>query len=119
NPPKGELGVVTDSGACKGFSLDYADFVGMPMANLTKETRARLRATVPEFVEAVNPVDVTAQAIFEPTLYTRSIDALMQDARVGGVVASVISGSPEVGLARAGFIAEGKVDNGKPLLCVF
>jgi acyl-CoA synthetase (NDP forming) len=119
NPPKGALGVVTDSGACKGFSLDYADFVQMPVANLTKETRARLRATVPEFVEAVNPVDVTAQAIFDPSLYTKSINALMLDDHVGGVVASIISGSPEVGLARSGFIANGKPDNGKPLLCVF
>lgn len=119
NPPKGALGVVTDSGACKGFSLDYADFVQMPIASLTKETRARLRATVPEFVEAINPVDVTAQAIFDPSLYTKSINALMLDDHVGGVVASIISGSPEVGLLRAGFIADGKVDNGKPLLCVF
>jgi acetate---CoA ligase (ADP-forming) len=119
NPPKGALGVVTDSGACKGFSLDYADFVRMPIASLTKETRARLRATVPEFVEAINPVDVTAQAIFDPSLYTKSINALMLDDRVGGVVASIISGSPEIGLLRSGFIADGKVDNGKPLLCAF
>jgi acyl-CoA synthetase (NDP forming) len=119
NPPKGALGVVTDSGACKGFSLDYADFVGMQVASLTKETRARLRATVPEFVEAINPVDVTAQAMFDPSLYTKSINALMLDERVGGVVASIISGSPEIGLVRSGFIADGKVDNGKPLLCAF
>jgi acetate---CoA ligase (ADP-forming) len=119
NPPKGALGVVTDSGACKGFSLDYADFVGMPVASLTKETRARLKATVPEFVEATNPVDVTAQAMFDPGLYTKSINALMLDDRVGSVVAPIISGSPEVGLMRSGFIAEGKVDNGKPLLCAF
>ncbi|HEX4191495.1 MAG TPA: CoA-binding protein, partial [Stellaceae bacterium] len=118
-PPKGALGVVTDSGACKGFSLDYADFVGLPVANLTKETRARLRATVPAFVEAVNPVDVTAQAMFDPGLYTKSINALMLDDRVGGVIASIISGSPEVGLLRSGFIADGKVANGKPLLCAF
>ena len=119
NPPPGALGVMTDSGACKGFSLDYADFVGMPVATLTKATRARLRATVPEFVEATNPVDVTAQAMFEPLLYTKSINALMLDDGVACVVASIISGSPEVGLARAGFIADGKVDNGKPLLCAF
>lgn len=119
NPPAGALGVVTDSGACKGFSLDYADFVQLPVADLTKETRARLRATVPAFVEATNPVDVTAQAMFDPSLYTKSIDALMRDERVGGVVASIISGSPEVGLVRAGFVADGKVENGKPLLCAF
>ena len=111
--------MVTDSGACKGFSLDYADFVQLPVANLTKETRARLRATVPDFVEATNPVDVTAQAMFDLSLYTKSINALMLDDRVGGVVASIIAGSPEVGLARSGFIADGKVDNGKPLLCAF
>jgi acyl-CoA synthetase (NDP forming) len=64
-------------------------------------------------------VDVTAQAIFDPSLYTKSINALMLDDRVGGVVASIISGSPEIGLVRSGFIADGKVDNGKPLLCAF
>ena len=119
HPPKGALGVVTDSGACKGFSLDYADFVGMPVADLTKATRARLKATVPDFVEATNPVDVTAQAMFDPGLYTKSINALMLDDGVGGVVASIISGSPEIGLMRSGFIAQGKVENGKPLLCAF
>ncbi len=118
-PPAGDLGVITDSGACKGFSLDYADFVKFPIAGLTNETRTRLRATVPDFVEATNPVDVTAQAIFDPTLYTKSIQALMEDKTVGGVIAAIISGSPEVGLMRSGYIADGKIDNGKPLLCAF
>jgi acyl-CoA synthetase (NDP forming) len=118
-PAKGGLGVVTDSGACKGFSLDYADHVDLPIAPLTDKTRKTLRATVPEFVEATNPVDVTAQAIFDPTLYSRSIKVLMEDPTVGAVLASIISGSPETGLTRSGYIAEGKVDNGKPLLCAY
>lgn len=118
-PPKGGLGVVTDSGACKGFSLDYCEFVNYPIAEINAKTRATLRATVPEFVEATNPVDVTAQAIFDPTLYSRSIKVLMDDPNVGAVVASIISGSAEVGTVRSGYIAQGKVDNGKPLVCAF
>ncbi len=118
-PAKGGLGVVTDSGACKGFTLDYADSVNLAIAPLNDQTRKNLRATVPDFVEATNPVDVTAQAIFDPTLYTRSIKALMDDPTVGSVLASIISGSPETGLTRSGYIAEGKVDNGKPLLCAY
>lgn len=119
NPTKGGLGLITDSGACKGFSLDYADHVGYPVADITAKTRATLRASLPDFVEATNPVDVTAQAIFDPTLYTKSIQALMEDPNVGGVVAAIISGSPEVGLTRSRFIAEGKGNNGKPLVCAF
>jgi acyl-CoA synthetase (NDP forming) len=118
-PAKGGLGVVTDSGACKGFSLDYADYVGLPIAPLNEATRKNLRATVPDFVEATNPVDVTAQAIFDPTLYSRSIKALMDDPTVGCVLASIISGSPETGLTRSAYIADGKVENGKPLLCAY
>ena len=118
-PAKGGLGMVTDSGACKGFSLDYAIHVGLPIADITSNTRARLRATVPGFIDASNPVDVTGRAIFDSTLYKKAISALMEDSNVGGVVAAVISVSPEGGLMRSADIAEGKVNNGKPLLCAF
>ena len=118
-PPPGGAGIITDSGAFKGFALDRCDAIGLPLASLNASTVAALEATLPEFSTASNPVDLTAQAAFDRGMYTRSVNALMKDPGVGCVLASIISGGPEAGLERASSIVDGKVDNGKPLLCAF
>ena len=118
-PPPGGLGIVTDSGAFKGFALDRCDAIGLPLASLNAGTLAALKATLPDFSTVSNPVDLTAQAAFDHGMYKRSVNALMKDPGVGCVLASIISGGPEAGLKRASSVVDGKVDNGKPLLCAF
>ncbi|MEI9849638.1 MAG: acetate--CoA ligase family protein [Sphingomonas sp.] len=116
-PPRGGVGIVTDSGGFKGFGIDFCESIGLPIAPIAEATRERLRTSLPKFIEADNPVDVTAQAVFDRSLYATSVDALMRDASVGGVLVTAIAATPEMGLGAATSIASGRVDNGKPLVC--
>lgn len=118
-PPGGGIGIVTESGAFKGFALDFCESVGATMADLQPETRDAIAAVIPEFVEATNPVDLTAQAIFDSTMYDRSIDALLKDSGIGAVMLSVMVATPEFGLSKARSAVEGKGSSDKPVLCAF
>jgi acyl-CoA synthetase (NDP forming) len=119
-PPVGAAGILTDSGAFKGFSIDYCEDVGLPIAAINRRTQAALKEVLPEFTQLVNPVDMTAQAAFDHSMYTNTTRALMEDPAVGGVCASIMgAGNTEIALERARAVAAGKVANGKPLLCAF
>src|SRR6185295_19375238 len=53
-----------------------------------------LRAALPPFVPVSNPLDITAQGLSEPAIYTRALSALFDDPRVGGIVCGIIQGDP-------------------------
>jgi acetate---CoA ligase (ADP-forming) len=119
NPAKGGVAIMTSSGAFKGFAIDYCSEVGLPIAVLTKPTRQALREIIPDFAGVSNPVDLTAHAAFDKTMHQRACTVLMKDPNVGCVLASMIAGTPQMGVERAGELLAGKVDNGKPLLGAF
>ncbi len=118
-PPAGGVAVITDSGAFKGFTLDYCEKVGLPVAQIGAKTRAALKAALPEFAVVSNPVDLTAQTIFRPDLYTLSIRTLMGDPNVGYVLASIMATSPALGLEKVPYVTDGRIDPEKPLACAF
>jgi acyl-CoA synthetase (NDP forming) len=45
-------------------------------------------------VPVSNPLDITAQGLSEPSIYTRTLDALLEDDRVGTVLAGIIQAEP-------------------------
>ncbi len=118
-PPAGGVAVITDSGAFKGFTLDYCERVGLPVANIGAKTRAALKAMLPEFAVVSNPVDLTAQTMFRLDLYAQSTRALMADPNVGYVLASIMAANPALGLEKVPYVIEGKADEDKPLACAF
>jgi acetate---CoA ligase (ADP-forming) len=118
-PPAGGVAVITDSGAFKGFTLDYCERIGLPVANIGAKTRATLKAALPEFAVVSNPVDLTAQTMFRIDLYTLSIRALMGDPAVGCVLASIMAASPALGLEKVPYVIDGRIDDTKPLACAF
>ncbi len=118
-PPAGGVAVITDSGAFKGFTLDYCEQVGLPVAAIGAKTRAALKAMLPEFAVVSNPVDLTAQTMFRIDLYSELVKALMADPQVGCVLASIMAASPALGLEKVPYVIDGRVDPGKPLACAF
>ena len=62
----------------------------MPLAALDDDDSPALRAALPPFVPVSNPLDITAQGLSEPAIYTRCIEALLGDPRVGTVLAGII-----------------------------
>jgi len=82
--------VLTESGAFKALTLDLCDQIGLQLPELTDENAPEVRAALPDFVPVSNPIDLTAQALVDPTLYRRTLAALSSDDRFGSVVFGII-----------------------------
>jgi acetate---CoA ligase (ADP-forming) len=91
-PPAGALAVITNSGAFKGLTLDLCEQIGIPLASLKSETRARLAAALPSFATVDNPLDVTGQVIKEPQILAHTAVPLVNDPDVGSLLISVVPG---------------------------
>jgi acyl-CoA synthetase (NDP forming) len=87
--------VLTESGAFKALTLDLCEQVGLDLPQITDESAPLLRAALPIFVPASNPVDLTAQSLVDPDLYRRALSALLQDDRFGSVIFGIIQTDPK------------------------
>ncbi|HWG76661.1 MAG TPA: acetate--CoA ligase family protein [Steroidobacteraceae bacterium] len=87
--------VLTESGAFKALTLDICEQVGLDLPPLTDATAPQLRAALPDIVPASNPVDLTAQALVDPDLYRRTLDALLPDERFGTLIFGIIQTDPK------------------------
>jgi acyl-CoA synthetase (NDP forming) len=92
--PRREVAVLGESGAFKALTLDLAEELGLPFAPLHDEDSPALRAALPVFVPVSNPLDITAQGLSQPSIYTETLKALLSDDRIGAVVAGIIQGDP-------------------------
>ncbi|MFM9936809.1 MAG: acetate--CoA ligase family protein [Novosphingobium sp.] len=92
--PAGATAVLGESGAFKALTLDLAERLGLPLAALGDADSPALRAALPPFVPVSNPLDLTAQGLSEPAIYTRCLEALLGDPRVGTVLAGIIQAEP-------------------------
>ncbi|UAJ12593.1 acetate--CoA ligase family protein [Glacieibacterium megasporae] len=106
--------VITDSGALRGLSLDFADSLGLTLPDLNAGTLARLRERLPTFAEASNPLDITAQGLKDMPLYAEATAAMAADPGSSGVLVAVMPGSPEVGMIKAQAILPALIASDKP-----
>lgn len=88
--PSGGTVVLTESGAFKALTLDLCEQIGLALPVLTDDSAPLLRAVLPAFVPASNPIDVTAQGLVDPDLYRRTLAALLPDQRFGCIVLCII-----------------------------
>ena len=89
-----QAAVLGESGAFKALTLDLAEEIGLPLAALDDANSPTLRAALPPFVPVSNPLDITAQGLSQPGIYTHTLTALLADTRVGAVLAGIIQGDP-------------------------
>ncbi len=115
-PSGREVGLVTDSGAMKTFSLDLGDALGMNLATLGEEATRALAAELPGFAVAENPVDITASGLNDPSLYARATSVLLGAPEVAGVVLAVMPGSPLQGAQQVGALVPAIAGASKPVL---
>lgn len=99
-PPAGGVGVMTDSGAFKGFALDFAESIGLPLPNLADRTIDELKKILPTFSTASNPLDMTAQGLREMELYGNAAREMLKDPGLGALSIVLMPGSPQTGLAK-------------------
>jgi acyl-CoA synthetase (NDP forming) len=100
-PPTEGLAMVTDSGAVKGLALDTCASLGLELPPLPAALAATIQAELPDFVQASNPLDLTAQAITHPQMYERTIRPLLASDSYGSLLLTVIIGeASEFALAK-------------------
>jgi acyl-CoA synthetase (NDP forming) len=92
--PSGGTAVLGESGAFKALTLDLCEELELDLAALHDEDSPELRAALPDFVPVSNPLDLTAQGLVDPDMYTRTLAALFSDDRVGTIVAGIIQTDP-------------------------
>jgi len=92
--PGANMAVLGESGALRGLAFDIAEDIGLDLIDLNDDNSPALRSILPDFVPVSNPTDITALGLSEPEIYTRVLTALLEDERVGSVVASIIQSDP-------------------------
>jgi acyl-CoA synthetase (NDP forming) len=73
-PAKG-ASIITNSGAFKGYALDFAETIGLDLPLLAPDTASKIKEVIPPFATVDNPLDVTAQTMRDPTILGRSATA--------------------------------------------
>lgn len=92
--PGANMAVLGESGALRGLAFDLAEDIGLDLVDLNDENSPAIRAVLPDFVPVSNPTDITAIGLSEPEIYTKLLTVLLEDDRIGSVVASIIQSDP-------------------------
>lgn len=100
-PPVKGAGVVTNSGAVKGFALDFADSIGLDIPVLGSATIDTLKTILPPFASLDNPLDITAMVLRDVTLWPRTVQALHDDSGIGSLCMPMVAGSPKYAMDKA------------------
>ncbi len=93
--PQGGAAVFTESGAFKALTLDLCERVGLDLPKLSPQAESALRQVLPAFIPPSNPLDLTAQGLVDPTLYRRTLPAVLDDDSFGSVVLAIILTDPQ------------------------
>jgi len=80
------LGVISISGGAAVLIADTCYRLDCSLAELSTTTRETVAAEIPPYGSETNPVDVTAAAISDPTVFNTCIGAVVEDENVSGLV---------------------------------
>jgi acetate---CoA ligase (ADP-forming) len=72
------VAVVTTSGATGIMMADQCEEQGLEMTTLRESTRERLRSVIPNYGSAMNPVDITAQALNDRRIFHETLHTLVE-----------------------------------------
>jgi len=111
-PGGDRVAIITNAGGPGILTADACESLGLEIASLAEETRARLRAEVPEEASVQNPVDLIASA--DAAIYRVALDIVLQDPNVDAAIAifvppvQVDTGAVAAGIAEIVARHEGK-----------
>jgi len=114
-PSKGDLGILTFSGAFCGIAHDFCEDIGVRVPPLSKETLDYLTPLLPAFLPPKNPLDLGTQTIWQPELLQICVEALLRDPAIGGVVISIPATSPRHAVLYLEGIIAARGKSAKPL----
>jgi acyl-CoA synthetase (NDP forming) len=93
SPVPGDLAIVTNSGAIRGMCFDFAEDIGLPLAQVSEATLARLAEKLPG-MEIDNPLDVGTTGFVSGAIYGDTSEIMLDDPAVSGVLLPMASGAP-------------------------
>jgi len=111
------IAVVSNAGGAAIMATDALDRAKMRLASFESETIRSLQAELPPGSNALNPVDVRGDADAER--YRFSLDAVLRDQNVDGVIAILIPQAVTKVEETAQIIAHVVHQYDKPVLCCF
>jgi acetate---CoA ligase (ADP-forming) len=94
------VAILSNSGGLGVLSVDLCVDLGLQPAEFTAETTTILRAALPDFAAAANPVDLTAQMLTDPEMLARVLPALEADPGVDAIVFQIALLGAATDLAR-------------------
>jgi acyl-CoA synthetase (NDP forming) len=113
-PVRGLPGVVTNSGAIRGLTLDFSESIGLPLAELSKEDIAELQKLAPH-TEAENPFDIGTAGFADNTIFTTSTTTMLANPKVGSVLLAMAGGGPAQQRGKGAAITPVAVTSEKPV----
>lgn len=111
------LVVVSNSGASCVIAADVAARVGIPLAELSPASQARLSELLPDFSLNRNPIDLTAMLLAKPSLLGDVVQCAMADPAADCVLLGLLAiGGPSYDVERFARDCSAAVQaSGKPL----
>lgn len=89
-PPSRRLAIMSPSGGAAVLAADKCDELGLELPDFSPRTKERLAAVLPDFGNISNPLDLTAQAVADPSLYEKCLAILAEDENTD-IVAPVLT----------------------------
>jgi len=114
-PPVKGAAVMTNSGAFKGYALDFAETLGLDLPALSAANAEAIKKILPPFAAIENPVDTTAQTVRDPSILGSTAAQLLADPAMGSLVISIVAGAPRFAMDKANAILSGIADLEKPI----
>ena len=99
-PPTAGAALITNSGAFKGFALDFCEMLGLDLPAPAPATLKALAKALPPYAAIDNPLDTTGQTIKQPEIFTDTSTHLLADANMGSLVVSIVPGGPKQAMAK-------------------
>jgi acetate---CoA ligase (ADP-forming) len=114
-PSKGDLGILTFSGAFCGIAHDFCEEIGVRLPALSKETLDQLTPILPAFLPPKNPLDLGTQTIQQPELLQTCVETLLHDPAIGALLISIPATSPRHSVIYVEGIAAASKTSSKPV----
>src|SRR5690606_37013221 len=74
-----KLVTVSNSGAAGIAMADFSEEFGLSLEPLQGKTKEVIEATIPSYGSALNPIEITAQALKEQHIFTETLETLVKD----------------------------------------
>ncbi|MEW9677839.1 acetate--CoA ligase family protein [Lentibacillus sp. L22] len=106
---------VSNSGAAGIAMADYSEPLGLELTRLSRQTKTKIEKVIPPYGSALNPIDITAQALKEQDILTDTLEVLIDDDQVDVIVVQTTFGG-ELGKKICNKVAEIDQKTDKPIV---